>query len=64
MFKILLTFLIIISLLSAKSFLGNIFGNNVIMEPLASKSGDAACLVFIQGAKCPQESYVDHLKAI
>jgi len=34
------------------------------MEPLPNKQGDAAGLIFIIGAKCSQEDYMDHLRAI
>jgi len=48
-------------------FLGreyNIFGDNVIMEPLPNKTGEPAALIFIIGAYCEQKAYMDHLRAI
>lgn len=41
-----------------------IMGDNIVMEPLPGKTGEAAGLIFIIGAYCEQAMYMDHLKAI
>ena len=53
------------NVITDSKFLSNgILGENVIMEPLPDKTGEAACLIFIIGAYCDQKAYMDHLKAI
>ena len=41
-----------------------IFGKNLILEPLEGKTGAEAAIIFFVGDKVNKEQYVDHLKLI
>jgi len=43
---------------------GGIFGDNLVMPPLEGKTGEEMAIIFLIGADCPQDGYVEHLKAI